>query len=100
MRMLMRVQMDTTAANQAIKAGQMMEVINGAAERLRPEAMYFSLHNGRRCAYFVVNIEEASQMPMMAEPLFQGINAEIDLFPAMTLDEVAAGIDRATTATG
>ena len=37
----------------------------------------------------IVNIDEASQMPGVAEPMFWGLNARLDIIPVMTPEDLA-----------
>jgi hypothetical protein len=39
---------------------------------------------------------DASQIPMIAEPMFQQGNATVTLTPCMTLEDVKLGIEEAT----
>jgi hypothetical protein len=39
---------------------------------------------------------DASQIPMIAEPMFQQGNAKVTLTPCMTLEDVKLGIEEAT----
>src|SRR5437879_6363508 len=48
MRMLFTVVADTEAATRAIENGTAQQAIKEALERLKPEAAYFCLQNGRR----------------------------------------------------
>ena len=41
-------------------------------EELEPEAAYFCDVEGARGAYIVVEMDDASQIPAIAEPLFLG----------------------------
>jgi hypothetical protein len=46
-------------------------------EELKPEAAYFTDVDGARGGYLLVNMDDASQLPTMTEPLFFGLGATI-----------------------
>ncbi len=91
MRTLLKVRMDTQAANRAAEAGTMEKLLDTAVEMLRPEATYFCAEHGRRTAYFVFDLQEPGQIPSIAEPLFQEFDAEVDIQPVMNLDDLRTG---------
>lgn len=93
MRTLMKVQMDTEAASEAIRNGTMQTTLQTAMEQLRPEAAYFTAQDGMRTAFIVFDLREPAQIPTIAEPLFSPLKAKIDLSPVMNLDDVQAGIE-------
>jgi len=94
MRMLMTVEMDTEASNRSIKDGSMPTMMESAMQRLRPEAAYFTTHEGHRTAYIVLDITEPAQMVQMAEPFFAGLNAKVDWSPVMTAEDLREGLSR------
>jgi hypothetical protein len=60
-------------------------------EELEPEAAYFGDIEGARGGYIVVNMDDAFQIPAMAEPLFLGLGATIQVHPVMTPDDLVKG---------
>ena len=67
----------------------MATLIQSVIEDLKPEAVYFSTENGQRTGYWFVEIEEASQIPAVAEPLFLGLNCDLEILPVMTPEDFA-----------
>ena len=65
--------------------GQKMESILGAT---RPEAAYFGSVDGNRGGYLVINMDEASKIPAMLEPLFQELGATVECSPVMVPEEL------------
>ncbi len=94
MRMLMTVEMDTEASSRAIKDGTLPQVMESTISKLKPEAAYFTTHDGNRTAYIFFDLQEPAQMPQIAEPLFSGMNAKIDLSPVMNADDLREGLGR------
>ena len=89
MRMLVKVSIPTQAGNAGIKDGSLMRNMESIMEDLKPEAAYFVEDNGRRTGYIVINIDDSSQIPAVAEPFFLGFNAEVEFHPAMTAEDLA-----------
>jgi hypothetical protein len=56
---------------------------------------YFFESGGNRVASFVVNIERADQIPLLAEPLFSGMGAHVEFHPVMSFDDLKKGIPQA-----
>jgi len=96
MRTLMTVQMDTEAANRAIKDGSLPKAMESTLDQLHAEAAYFTTRDGQRTAYIVFDLQETAQIPQVAEPFFMGMNAKIDLSPVMNADDMQEGLARLT----
>jgi hypothetical protein len=98
MRMLLKLQMDVEAGNRAIKDGSFGEMLEHVMGQIKPEAAYFTAIDGKRTALIFFDLENASDIPAIAEPLFHGLNASLDLFPVMTAEDVQAGLAEASKA--
>ena len=94
MRVLMTVTLDTDKTNQAIRDDVLPKTIKAAMEALRPEAAYFVTKNGRRTGFFVFDLVDVTDLPSAAEPFFQGMDAEIEVTPVMTFEDVQAGLQK------
>jgi len=70
--------------NTYIKKGTIAQKLNEYLEGIKPEAAYFTEIDGKRTALLVINIENPSQIPFYAEPLFLQFNADVQFHPAMT----------------
>ena len=55
---------------------------------VKAEAAYFTTVCGNRGCYVIVNMDDASQIPAIAEPFFQWLKAEIDFIPVMTPEDL------------
>ena len=91
MRMLFTVVADTEAATRAIENGTAQQSIKDALERLKPEAAYFYLQNGKRTSLLVLDVADPSEIIPLAEPLFSLVKAEISLTPVMNVDDLMKG---------
>ena len=92
--------MPVESGNQAIKDGTLGTVMQRAAERWKPEAMYFTTFDGLRTAFMVFDLPEASGIPPFAEPFFRELNASVQLAPAMNGDDLQKGLSQLGLVTG
>ena len=92
MRMLLKATIPTELGNRAIKDGSFAKVMEATMAKLKPEAAYFVAERGRRCALFFFDMRDASDIPGIAEPLFVGLHAEIELIPVMNADDLKKGL--------
>jgi len=99
MRMLLRASIPVEAGNAAIKAGTLGPTVNQILAGLKHEAAYFYTDDaGQRCASIVFDMDDASQIPGVAEPWFLAFNAQVSIRPVMNRHDLAAagsGISRA-----
>jgi len=89
-----RISMPVESGNRAIKDGTLGTAMQRAAERWKPEAMYFTTFDGRRTAFMVFNLPDASDLPPFAEPFFRELNADVQLAPAMNGDDLQKGLSQ------
>jgi hypothetical protein len=97
-RMLLKVQMDVEAGNRAIRDGSFGEMLNRVMGEIKPEAAYFTALDGKRTGLIFFDLQEPSQIPAIAEPFFQSVNAAIELTPVMTPEDVQKGLEEAAQA--
>ena len=95
MRMMLRIQMPTEAANAAIKDGRFAKVMSEMTERLKPEAAYFTSFEGDRCGFIVFDMQHPSDIPSICEPFFYAVHAKVELQPVMTAEDVQTGLAKA-----
>ena len=89
MRFLVKVNIPVEAGNAAAKAGKLGTTIQSILADLKPEAAYFTDDNGQRTAFVFLQMEDASQIPAIAEPWFLAFNASIEIHPVMVPDDLA-----------
>lgn len=100
MRFLVKVNIPVEAGNAAAKAGKLGPTIQSILEELKPEAVYFTETNGQRCALVFLQMEDASQIPAVAEPWFLAFNASVEIHPVMLpedLERASGAIEQAVT---
>ena len=86
MRFLVKVSWPVEAGNAAARNG--FEVIPQILEQQQPEAAYFIADEGKRTAVLIVNMDDMSQLPTIAEPWFLALNASIEVTPAMVAEDL------------
>ena len=92
MRFMLTCRIHVERGNELAKNGTLGETIQTIMEELQPEAAYFSDMEGARGGYIVLNMDDASQIPAMAEPLFLGFGATIQVHPVMTPEVLVKGM--------
>jgi len=89
MRFLLKVNIPVESGNAAAKAGKLGTTIQSILAELKPEAAYFTADNGQRTGFIVFEMQDASQIPAIAEPWFLAFNASIEVRPVMVPDDLA-----------
>ncbi|MBV8553870.1 MAG: hypothetical protein JOY54_21430 [Acidobacteriaceae bacterium] len=82
MRFLFKISFPVEAGNTAAKKDSLKSV-QSILEQQKPEAVYFLAENGKRTAILIINMQDASEIPAIAEPWFLAFNASIDVSPVM-----------------
>ncbi len=96
MRFLMKIQLPVEEGNKAISDGTLPSLIESTLTKLKPEAAYFFPENGERTMMMVFDLKDVSEIPVIVEPFFMGVNAKVDLIPVMNAEELRAGLKKAS----
>jgi len=94
MRMLMRVSLPVEQGNKAIKDGSLMQAVQSMMQETKPEAAYFGPIDGVRTAFIVFDLKDATDLPMIGEPLFVKLNAKVEFSPVMNADDLKVGLGK------
>ena len=94
MRMMLRITIPVESGNTAIRDGSLPATLKSTMEKLKPEAAYFVAQDGERSAMFFFDMDDSSEIPPIVEPLFQNLNASVQLAPAMNIDDLQAGLGK------
>jgi len=92
MRMMLKVVIPAGAGNRAVRDGTLPRTIKETMDRLDPEASYFFAEDGKRTALFFFDLQDASQVPIIVEPLFMGMDAAVTIVPAMNAADLEKGL--------
>ena len=89
MRVLLFVEMPHHVFNAAVRDGTAGEKLNRILDAIKPEATYFTERNGHRTAILLVNVDDSSRIPVLAEPWFLTFEANVEFHAAMLPEDLA-----------
>jgi hypothetical protein len=92
MRVMLRARIPVETGNQAISDRSIQQKMQSIMETLKPEAAYFVPDGGQRTALFFFDMQDSSQLVTTSEPLFMGLNASVEVMPAMNADDLQRGM--------
>jgi hypothetical protein len=98
MRMMLKIKMPTELGNRAIKDGSLGKILEDTVSKLKAEAAYFVADDGMRCAMIFFDMKDSAEIPVIVEPLFIGLGAELELVPVMNADDLRKGLKAAMEA--
>ena len=95
MRFVVEVTTPNEPWNTYVREGTAGEKVARVMEAIRPEAAYWTTTaEGARGGYLVVNVDDASQIPAILEPLYLTFDCDLKMTPVMTPEDLAnAGLD-------
>jgi hypothetical protein len=88
MRYIMKVRIGQDRGNEVLRDPQFGHKMNDLLSEIKAEAAYFTTIDGQRGAYIVVNMNDASELPAVAEPFFLWLDADIDWIPVMKPEDL------------
>jgi len=92
--MLMIVTVPHHKFNAAVKDGSAGAKLGKILDAIKPESVHFTEICGKRTAFIVVDLPDASKIPSLAEPWFLTFEADVQIHPAMTPEDFKrSGID-------
>lgn len=92
MKYLMKIKIPNPYGNELIMDPQFGDKMKNALEEVKAENAYFTSVDGCRCGFIVVDINNASQIPQVAEPFFLWLHADIDFYPVMTPQDLGQAV--------
>ena len=95
MRFILSAKIPTEAGNLMVQDPKLLSKLETYTNKVKAEATYFFEADGNRVAAFIVDIQSANQIPVLVEPLFNGMGAQVELHPVMSLDDLKKGIPQA-----
>jgi hypothetical protein len=93
--MMLKFSLPVEKGNQAFKDGSLGKVMETIMTKLKPEAAYFGPTDGKRGGMLFFDLAEPSQIIEVVEPFFLNYNAEVQLMPVMTGDDLRKGLAKA-----
>jgi hypothetical protein len=92
MRVLVRAMIPTVAGNKMVKDPNFLKNLEEYLQKFNCEAAYFTEVNGSRTMVLILDLPSAEMIPAIVEPLFQGFDANVEIHPAMNLDDLKKAI--------
>ena len=97
MRFIIRAKIPTEAGNKLVRDPNFLKNLEDYMNKAKPEASYFFEADGNRIMAFIVDLQTVDQIPSLAEPLFQGMGANVEFHPVMSFDDLKKALPRATS---
>ncbi len=94
MRMLLDVTIPVESGNASIKGGELPKLLMATIDQIHPESSYFYPLDGKRHFQMVFDLKDSSQIPPIAERLFEELKAEVRLMPVMNLEDLKKGLSQ------
>jgi hypothetical protein len=88
MRMMLRWSVPVSKGNAMVKDGSIATVLESLMAKTKPEAAYFLAEQGNRGGMLFFDMKEPSDIPRIAEVLFQGADASLEFVPVMNADDL------------
>ena len=95
MRFLIYAKIPTEAGNLMVQDPNLLSKLQTYINKVKAEATYFFEAEGNRVAAFIVDIPQASEIPVLIEPLYSGMGARVELHPVMSFDDLKNGVPQA-----
>jgi len=92
MRVMIKFALPVDAGNTAVRTGKLEKVMHQIVEDIKPEAAYFFPTGGERGGFFVMEMQDSSQIADIAERFFIGLNAKIEMVPVMSAADLEKGL--------
>jgi hypothetical protein len=92
MRMMLKVNMATQAANELARQGKLGSTIQSILADLKPEAAFFTDDDGERTGFIFFDLADSSAIPAVAEPWFLALNARLTFRPVMNSEDLGRAL--------
>jgi hypothetical protein len=92
MRLMLKFTIPVETGNRTAKDGSLGRAIEALVAETDAEAAYFTLQDGRRAGFVFFQVEDQAQLAKINEPFFAAVDAEIDIVPALTLEDLRKGL--------
>ena len=89
MKYIMKVKIPNAHGNEVMKDPEFGTKMKRVLDEVKAEEAYFTTIDGCRGSFIVVNMSDSTQMPLLAEPFYLWLNADVDFIPVMTAKELS-----------
>jgi len=94
MRFLLKFKIPVESGNDAWKEGSFVERLQNLLNEVEADDAYFGIIDGHRGGFVVVNIDNPSDIMKISGPFLFWLNAEVQYYPVMKIDEMRKGEQR------
>ena len=95
MKMLLTVEIPHEPFNSLVRSGKAGEILGSILETIKPEAAYFTEQDGKRGGFFVINVQNPSDVPSFSEPFFLKFQADCKFRILMSPEDLQkAGLEK------
>ena len=84
----------TSCVSKAIRTRVSRSSSRATLSRPSPPASYFLAADGKRTSIFVFDLKDSSDIPSIAEPWFQTVNAAVTFTPVMNASDLRTGLEK------
>jgi hypothetical protein len=88
MQMLMHVRMPIEPFNDMVRNGTAGPTLQAILADIKPHATYFTSGSGQRGGIIVVDVNDPSDIPRLAEPFFLAFEADVEFEPCMSPEDL------------
>lgn len=92
MRLMLTFAIPAERGNEAFQDGSLGKAIEKLITDAKAEAAYFTAVDGQRGGMIFYEASDSSHIPILAEPLFAALDAEIEIIPVMNAEELKRGL--------
>ena len=89
MRYILKFRIAVGSGNAALRDPEFGAKMREFLGDVKAEAAYFTAIDGQRGGYIVLSLDEASEIPAIAEPLFHWLDADVEFLPVMAPEDLA-----------
>ncbi len=86
--MLLHVRIPNEPFNTLVRDGDIGEKVQAILQETRPEVVYFTNYDGQRGAIMIVEVQDPSQVPALAEPWYLLLDADVQFHVVMTPEDL------------
>lgn len=88
MRFILRFNIPVATGNTILADPAFADKMYALLHDIKAQASYFTSRNGQRGGYIVLDMDDASHIPAIAEPFFLWLKADLELIPVMTPEDL------------
>jgi hypothetical protein len=88
MRTMLKWTVPVEKGNAMVADGSMGSVVEAVLAKTKAEAAYFLAQDGKRGGLVFFDLKEPADIPRIAEILFRGANATVEMVPVMNPDDL------------